>query len=243
MTTDDAPRGAGSPPADAAAAFNNVPNEVSNEIRARIAAIDADRNHWRHAAEQANEQLDRLKSQSAGASAPNQDAETIDQIFDPAAPVLPVTDRGRFAVWLGKVSIDTLRVCLGLIFLGFGVLKFFPETSPAEDIAQRTVDTLTLGLISGDTAGILVALIEVSIGFCLVTGRFLKIGLGLLGMAMIGILSPLVLYPEDLFAGRYHAPTLLGQYVIKDIVLLAAGVVVIARELGKPPDQQPKWMS
>jgi putative oxidoreductase len=200
---------------------------------ARIADLEAERDRWRREAEQASEQLARLTRQAATAPANRGRSDPIDQVFDPRAPVPPPTERGRFAVWLGKISIDTLRVCLGLIFLLFVLLKFFPEVSPAEDISRRTVDTLTFGLISGGTAGFLVALVEVTIGLCLATGKFLKFGLALLALAMLGIMSPLVLFPEDLFSGKYNAPTLLGQYVLKDFVLLAAAAVIIARELGK----------
>jgi uncharacterized membrane protein YphA (DoxX/SURF4 family) len=203
------------------------------DARTRIADLESDRDRWRREAERANEQLARLRHQATLAPADRGRSEPIDQVFDPNAPVPPPTEQGRFAVWLGKITIDTLRVCLGLIFLLFGLLKFFPDVSPAEDISQRTVDTLTFGLISGDTAGFLIALVEVTIGICLATGKFLKFGLALLALAMIGIMSPLVLFPEDLFAGKYNAPTLLGQYVLKDFVLLAAGAVIIARELGK----------
>jgi putative oxidoreductase len=85
---------------------------------------------------------------------------------------------------------------------------------------------LTLGLISGGIGLALVAALETSIGVLLITGRYLRLGLGLLALAMIGILSPLVLFPGRLFAGPTHAPTLEGQYVLKDIVLLAAVLVV-----------------
>jgi hypothetical protein len=44
---------------------------------------------------------------------------------------------------------------------------------------------------------------------------------------MIGILSPLVLLPGELFARPYE-PTLAGQYVLNDLVLLAAGLVAAA---------------
>ena len=55
----------------------------------------------------------------------------------------------RVADWLGRRSVDILRVSLGLIFLGFGVLKFFPGASPAEALVMRTVDTFTFGIIHG----------------------------------------------------------------------------------------------
>jgi uncharacterized membrane protein YphA (DoxX/SURF4 family) len=32
-----------------------------------------------------------------------------------------------------------LRVSLGIVFLWFGILKFFPSASPAEELASRTI--------------------------------------------------------------------------------------------------------
>ena len=133
--------------------------------------------------------------------------------------------------WLARYSITLLRVSLGLVFLGFGVLKFFPGVSPAQGLAEETMDALTFGLIPGGVGLALVAAMETAIGLSLITGRFLRLGLGLLGLAMVGILSPLVLFPDELFARPYE-PTLAGQYVLKDVVLLAAGLVVATGALG-----------
>lgn len=130
---------------------------------------------------------------------------------------------------LSRYSIDILRVSLGLIFLGFGSLKFIPNASPAEDIAERTIDTLTFGLIEGSSALLLTAAMEVFIGLTLVTGKLLKTGLVVLAGALVGIMSPLVLFFSDLFPGW---PTLEAQYVLKDIILASAGLVVGAKALG-----------
>jgi hypothetical protein len=81
---------------------------------------------------------------------------------------------------LNRYSIDILRVSLGLVFLGFGSLKFIPNASPAEEIAERTVATLTVGVINGSSAVLLTAVTEVFIGLTLVTGKFLKTGLAVL---------------------------------------------------------------
>jgi uncharacterized membrane protein YkgB len=134
--------------------------------------------------------------------------------------------------WLGRHSVDILRISLGLIFLGFGLLKFFPGASPAEALVMRTLDTLTLGLVEGRDAVVLTALMECFIGLTLVTGRFLRTGLLVLGMALVGIMSPLVLFFGDLFPG---APTLEAQYVLKDVVLAAAGLVIAAKALTVAP--------
>jgi putative oxidoreductase len=133
------------------------------------------------------------------------------------------------AVWLAKHSIGILRVSLGLVFLGFGVLKFFPDASPAQALVERTLDTLTFGLLSGETALLVTAVAECFIGLTLVTGKLVKAGLVVLAGSLVGIMSPLVLFYGDLFPG---APTLEAQYVFKDIVLAAAGLVIAARTLG-----------
>lgn len=165
----------------------------------------------------------------------NQNAEPVSeseatlQTLDPSEPVHAATRGEAAAIWLGRMSISTLRVALGVVFLLFGVLKLFDDVSPAERISVRTVEALTFDLISGDTARICVANLEVTIGLLMITGKLQRLALALLGVAMVGILAPLVLFPDELFAGKYHAPTLLGQYVIKDIVLLSAGLVISAR--------------
>jgi putative oxidoreductase len=134
--------------------------------------------------------------------------------------------------WLTRNSVPLVRISLGFVFLAFGLLKFFPGVSPAEAIAIRTTDALTLGIVEGDVARLFVAAMETAIGLSLLTGRCLRLGVGLLGIAMVGVLSPLVLFPGDLFSREYNAPTLEGQYVVKDIVLLTSGLIVGLRERG-----------
>lgn len=138
----------------------------------------------------------------------------------------------RAAEWLGQRSVDILRVSLGLIFLVFGVLKFFPGASPAEALVMRTIDTLTFGIVHGRSAVLLTAVMECFIGLTLVSGRLLRTGLLVLGFSLVGIMSPLVLFFGDLFPGT---PTLEAQYVLKDVVLAAAGLVVAAKALTVMP--------
>jgi uncharacterized membrane protein YphA (DoxX/SURF4 family) len=133
---------------------------------------------------------------------------------------------------LARHSITLLRISLGLIFLGFGLLKFFPGHSPAAALAARTLGVFTLGLLPADVDRVLVATLETTVGLCLTTGWFLRPGMLLLGVNMVGILSPLVFFPHELFPRGLTAPTLEGQYVAKDAVLLCAGLVVAAHALG-----------
>jgi putative oxidoreductase len=152
---------------------------------------------------------------------PNALAEQVAMRLDVA-----VTALARF---LTRWSVPALRVALGLVFLGFGVLKFFPGASPAEEIAGRTVETLTLGLVPGTVAVVVVAVMECFIGLTLVTGRLLRAGLLVLAVAMAGILSPVALFGSELFG---DGMSLLGQYILKDVVLVSGAAVVAAVALG-----------
>ncbi|RZQ61438.1 DoxX family membrane protein [Amycolatopsis suaedae] len=131
--------------------------------------------------------------------------------------------------WLARHSVGALRVSVGVVFLGFGVLKFIPGASPAQELVIRTLETLSFGVLSPQAALLVTAVAECFIGLTLITGRLLKTGLVVLGASLVGILSPLVLFFTDLFPG---APTLEAQYVFKDIVLVTAGLVIAAGALG-----------
>jgi len=125
-------------------------------------------------------------------------------------------------------SVAVLRVAVGAVFLGFGVLKYFPGVSPAQNLAEATTHILFFGLIPGRLGLIGVATLECFIGAALIAGRPMRLALWLLGFEFVGILSPLVLLPARLFAGPHHAPTLEGQYVLKDVILVAAAMVIAA---------------
>lgn len=138
----------------------------------------------------------------------------------------------RLNQWLVAYSIPVLRIALGGIFLAFALLKFFPGLSPIEDLATRTTTALTFGLVSGHAAMVLVATLECIIGLCFISGRFLRVGVWLMGAQMLGAMSPLVLFPGELFPAPLHTPTLAAQYIIKDVVLVAAGMVIASTWTG-----------
>ena len=123
-------------------------------------------------------------------------------------------------------SIQLLRVAVGLVFLAFGLLKFIPGVSPVEELTIKTTDALSFDLVPGGIAIVLIASLECIIGLLPISGRGLRIAVYLLAGQLIGILAPLVLFSGRLFDGPHHAPTLEGQYVVKDFILVAAGFVV-----------------
>jgi putative oxidoreductase len=147
------------------------------------------------------------------------------------------------AGWLAPRSITGLRISLGLVLLGFGALKFVPGASPAEPLVMRTVERLTQGAVTGTGAVVSTAVVETLIGLSLITGVGLGVALVALGGALVGMMSPIVLFYDDMFPNG--TPTLAAQYIIKDIILLAAWAVVAARALGAryathdPPPTEP----
>ena len=128
--------------------------------------------------------------------------------------------------WLARYSLPFLRIGMGIVFLWFGALKFFPGLSPATDLAVRTIDVLTFGLVPEKLSVILLASLETAIGLGFLTGRYMRLTLGLLIFQMAGTLTPLALFPAEAFTHFPYAPTLEGQYVIKNLVLIGAGLVI-----------------
>jgi len=53
-------------------------------------------------------------------------------------------------------SIQLLRIVVGLVFLAFGMLKFLPDVSPAEELTIKTTDALSFDLIPGHIAIVLI---------------------------------------------------------------------------------------
>jgi putative oxidoreductase len=141
----------------------------------------------------------------------------------------PPGRRERMDAWLARYSFPLLRVTLGLVIFGFGFLKYFSGVSPAQDLVLHVNRILSLGLVPDPVALPVFATVESLLGLSLIIGRGLRYVVYPLTLWAVAILSPLVLFPAELFSGPDHAPTLAGQYVLKDIILLAACLVVMAR--------------
>lgn len=145
-----------------------------------------------------------------------------------------ITAVDRFITgWLGQHGVTLSRLSLGIIFLWFGALKFVPDWSPAADLASRTIQQVTFGLVRPAWGLLLLAIWETAIGVGLLTGKFLRLTLFLLAVQMAGTLLPLVLFPSETFLVFPLAPTLEGQYIIKNLVLVSAAAVVGATVRGK----------
>jgi uncharacterized membrane protein YkgB len=134
--------------------------------------------------------------------------------------------------WMARYGIVLLRLSLGIVFLWFGALKFFPNVSPAQELATRTISVLSWGRVPASVSLPILAGWECVIGIGLLLGWGLRGVLLLLYVQMLGTLSPIALFPHEVFTRIPYAPTLEGQYIIKNLVLISAGIVVGATVRG-----------
>ncbi len=147
------------------------------------------------------------------------------------APLIDSIDR-RITSAMADHGVTLMRLALAVIFLWFGGLKLIPGLSPAASLAGRTVVVLSAGIVPYEVAIPVVGVLEVVIGLGFLTAMFMRATLFLLGLQMIGALTPLILFPAETWNVFPIAPTLEGQYIIKNAVLIAGAVVVGATVRG-----------
>ena len=127
---------------------------------------------------------------------------------------------------LHRWSIPALRVSLGLVFIWFGALKIF-GFSPVVGIIQQTYTFLPIHLFVLILGGW-----EMLIGICMILKRALRCALILMCIHLTGTFLSVYLAPGHFFLQRI--PFLLtadGEFVMKNMVLVAAGLVIGGHEV------------
>ncbi|NIR44406.1 MAG: DoxX family protein [Gemmatimonadetes bacterium] len=146
----------------------------------------------------------------------------------------------RLCAWMARYAIRLLRISLGIVFLWFGFLKFFPNLSPAQELATRTIEVLSFGLAPPEVSRPLLAAWESAIGVGLILGIYLRATLLLLWLQMLGTLTPLFLFPGEAFIHIPSVPSMEGQYIIKNLVLISAGIVIGSTVRGGELTNEPR---
>ena len=129
-------------------------------------------------------------------------------------------------------SLKLLSLTIGVVYLWFGALKFIPGLSPAEVLAKNTIDTLTVGLLPAYVTVPLLAVVEVLIGVLLLSGLFKKQAILIALIHMAFTFTPLIFFPTESFQIAPLVPTLVGQYIGKNIIIIGALVVIYRHETG-----------
>ena len=135
--------------------------------------------------------------------------------------------RGGLTPFLVRAGAILPRICLGVIFLWFGSLKLVAGMSPAEDLASRTLVALTAHLFAAEPLVRILGGVECAIGLCFLFGFFLRTTLIVFFIHMFGTFTALIFCPGECFSAGPLGLTLIGQYIIKNLVLVSAGLTLI----------------
>jgi putative oxidoreductase len=130
----------------------------------------------------------------------------------------------RLRPLLERIGVPLLRISLGVVFLWFGLLKIF-DVSPVSGLVATTIYWFDPDLVVPALGAV-----EVFVGACLLAGRLMRVALPFLVLQMAGTFLVLVLLPGVAFRdGNPLLLTVEGEFVVKNLVLLSAGLVVGSR--------------
>lgn len=128
----------------------------------------------------------------------------------------------KFCLSFQEKSITLLRYAMALIFLWYGLLKVI-DLSPVETIVSHASD-----LINGHGFFLFLGYWEIAIGLCLFIKKLNRLGLLLLFLQFPGTFLPLFLKPDVYFTIIPFGLTLEGEFIVKNLVFIAAGLVIFA---------------
>ncbi len=135
----------------------------------------------------------------------------------------------RLVVWtMDAFGIRFARLALGVVFIWFGALKLIGELSPAYDLIAATIYWLTPEIIIP-----LIGLWEVAIGVAFLFPPLTRLALLLLIPQMPATFLPLVLLPAVTFTVVPWGLTLEGQYIVKNLVIIACALIIGGTALRK----------
>ncbi len=124
------------------------------------------------------------------------------------------------AAWMYTNGRLLLRYSLAIIFIWFGLLKPL-GMSPAEELIAKTVYWMPPEIFIP-----ILGWWEVLIGVCLLYRPFIRGAILLLFLQMQGTVLPLFLLPEVCYTKFPFGLTLEGQYIIKNLIIISAGIVI-----------------
>lgn len=121
-----------------------------------------------------------------------------------------------------KIKNRYLQISIGLVYVWFGTLKFFPNISPAEELAIDTINELTGFLIPSQISIILLAIWETTVGIFFIFNLQKRITTNVALVHMLLTFTPIYFFPELIFNDHFLSLTLLGQYIFKNLIILGA---------------------
>lgn len=129
----------------------------------------------------------------------------------------------QFSTSMEKHSVTLMRVALSIVYIWFGALKIF-GMSPAGELVEKTVHWFKPEIFIP-----ILGFCEVLIGIGLLVKRFIPYSVSLLLLHMIATFFPIFILNSSCFDAFPYCPTLVGQYIIKNIVLTSGALVVAGK--------------
>ena len=123
--------------------------------------------------------------------------------------------------FMSKWGVTLLRDSLGIIYIWFGALKPM-GLSPAQELVENTVYWFE----NPKTFVPILGIWEVIIGITMIVKPLIRISIVLLFIQMPGTFLPLILFPEVCFTNFPFGLTLEGQYIVKNLIIISAALVV-----------------
>ena len=126
----------------------------------------------------------------------------------------------RISSWMERFGHPAHRTSLGALFIWLGLLKQF---------GVETGTSLIASTIYWGPTDVMVPLLgwwEVVIGACLIFRPLIRIAILLLAIRLPGTVLALVLHADVTFSDSVLSPTLAGQFLIKDLMLFSAALVI-----------------
>lgn len=137
------------------------------------------------------------------------------------------------SIYLRDKNIQMLTMSIGIVYLWFGLLKFFPGQSPAEDLAIDTIQRLSFGILPPRLSIVLLATWETIIGAFLLFNYAKKPIILLALVHMVLTFSVFIIFPDLSFNYVPFTLTIIGQYVIKNLVIISGLLIIYPWKPGK----------
>ncbi|MBI4138067.1 MAG: hypothetical protein HY482_00535 [Candidatus Wildermuthbacteria bacterium] len=134
--------------------------------------------------------------------------------------MIPIRTADAFLIsFFRKLALPLSRAGLFTVFFWFGILKVF-GLSPASELV-RSLFEKTIPVMDFSVFLVAFGLFECLIGILFVVPRMERVVMPLLFFHMATTFMPLVFLPQETWSG-FLAPTLEGQYIIKNLLLIAS---------------------
>ena len=131
----------------------------------------------------------------------------------------------RFPARYENILMTLLRIVIAIVFVWFGALKILGY-NPVFDLIHNSMAPF----LAGGNGLIILGIVEIFIGLMLLTNRVLLFTHILLVLHLLGTFSTFIYGWDVIFDPHFPILSLAGEFVIKNMIIVMAGLVVLVHE-------------